>query len=417
MALARIITRSKACSRQLAFDLIARGYAVEVVTPDSLPGTVADLELRVEAGYGERLTATVVAHNGDRSSTLEFVRNLKTSAADLAALTANDLRPSDYFSHPVIEVAQPEAVPPSALLQPEYRAPATISSASDLSAGELSVSDLPAVAVLDGAPPAPLESDSTHPNFAHTDSAHKGEVLPISTSISYLPSESSTDSPLFSLEEPRLGFFSESSRITVPEPSRATLRDEAIAVSVSSVNNNQEEGNKDKSAEDVFAPLTEVPEGFLSPLNDETVLTPNLLRVANVLVATMAVLILMVFGMSLLHTRNMSAASTAPSQSTPSAPVASAVAKPAAGAKPTAKSIPRAYGRVVRPRANAMGNDIVASDTVTYLDHRFEKSAKSSKHPVTPHRDHGNGVIAANTVTYLNGASGTASQATTKSPK
>ncbi len=50
MALARIITRSNARSRELALDLLARGYAVEIISPDKIPDNIADLELRVDAG-------------------------------------------------------------------------------------------------------------------------------------------------------------------------------------------------------------------------------------------------------------------------------------------------------------------------------------------------------------------------------
>jgi len=77
MALARIITRSHSCSRELALDLIARGYAVEIVSPDSIPDNLADLELRVEEDHGNQLVASVQAHNGLRSASLEFVHHLK----------------------------------------------------------------------------------------------------------------------------------------------------------------------------------------------------------------------------------------------------------------------------------------------------------------------------------------------------
>lgn len=82
MALARIITRSQPCSRQLALDLIARGYAVEIVSPDSIPDNLADLELRVEEDPGNQLVASVEAHNGDRSASLEFVHYLKAPIPD-----------------------------------------------------------------------------------------------------------------------------------------------------------------------------------------------------------------------------------------------------------------------------------------------------------------------------------------------
>jgi len=82
MALARIITRSRPCSRQLAFDLLARGYAVEIVSPDSIPDNLADLELRVEEDPGNQLVASVEARNGERSRSLEFVHYLKAPMPD-----------------------------------------------------------------------------------------------------------------------------------------------------------------------------------------------------------------------------------------------------------------------------------------------------------------------------------------------
>jgi hypothetical protein len=82
MALARIITRSQACSRELALDLLARGYTVEIVSPDKIPDNIADLELRVDTSPGDRLTATVAAHDGERSASLEFVHYLNTPIGD-----------------------------------------------------------------------------------------------------------------------------------------------------------------------------------------------------------------------------------------------------------------------------------------------------------------------------------------------
>jgi hypothetical protein len=82
MALARIITRSQQCSRELALDLLARGYAVEIVSPDKIPDNLADLELRVDAGPGDRLIASVEAHDGERSASLEFVHHLKAPMMD-----------------------------------------------------------------------------------------------------------------------------------------------------------------------------------------------------------------------------------------------------------------------------------------------------------------------------------------------
>jgi hypothetical protein len=81
MPLARIITRSETCGRQLTLDLIARGYAVEIVAPDSVPDNFADLVLRVEEESG-KLVASVEAHNGGRTASLDFVRHLRAPLAE-----------------------------------------------------------------------------------------------------------------------------------------------------------------------------------------------------------------------------------------------------------------------------------------------------------------------------------------------
>jgi hypothetical protein len=77
MALARIITHSQVCSRELALNLLTRGYAVEIFSPENVPDNTADLELRVDIGPGDQLIASVQARDGEREASLEFVRHLK----------------------------------------------------------------------------------------------------------------------------------------------------------------------------------------------------------------------------------------------------------------------------------------------------------------------------------------------------
>jgi hypothetical protein len=103
MALARIITRSRPCSRQLAFDLLARGYAVEIVSPDSIPDNLADLELRVEEDPGNQLVASVEARNGERSASLEFVHYLKAPMPDF-------IRRAPPEPHKVVHFPEPPVV-------------------------------------------------------------------------------------------------------------------------------------------------------------------------------------------------------------------------------------------------------------------------------------------------------------------
>ncbi len=82
MALARIISRSQQCWRELALDLLARGYAVEIVSPDAIPDNFADLELRVEADAASDLTANVAVRDGEHSTSLDFVHHLKAPLED-----------------------------------------------------------------------------------------------------------------------------------------------------------------------------------------------------------------------------------------------------------------------------------------------------------------------------------------------
>ena len=102
MALARIITRSQSCSRQLALDLIARGYAVEIVSPDSIPDNLADLELRVEEDPGNQLVASVEAHNGERTASLEFVHYLKAPMPDFIRRPPPEPHKEVHFPEPPV---------------------------------------------------------------------------------------------------------------------------------------------------------------------------------------------------------------------------------------------------------------------------------------------------------------------------
>jgi hypothetical protein len=129
MALARIITRSQSFSRELALDLIARGYAVEIVSPDSIPDNLADLELRVEEDPGNQLVASVEAHNGDRSASLEFVHQLKAPMVDFIRrppepheAVHSPEKPARFNADQNGEVVEPPADAPQ--LAPETVSPA-----------------------------------------------------------------------------------------------------------------------------------------------------------------------------------------------------------------------------------------------------------------------------------------------------
>jgi len=115
MALARIITRSQPCSRQLAFDLLARGYAVEVVSPDSIPDNLADLELRVEEDPGNQLVASVEAHNGERTASLEFLHYLKAPMPDFIRRPPLEPHAAVPFPEPAVSIDAEQGAEPAEL--------------------------------------------------------------------------------------------------------------------------------------------------------------------------------------------------------------------------------------------------------------------------------------------------------------
>jgi hypothetical protein len=107
MALARIISRSHQCSRELALDLLARGYAVEIVSPDAIPDNLADLELRLEADNANQLTASVEAHGGAHAASLDFVHHLKAPMGDFVRRPPQTSPPVSYPAQPVSFNAEP----------------------------------------------------------------------------------------------------------------------------------------------------------------------------------------------------------------------------------------------------------------------------------------------------------------------
>jgi len=77
-------------------DLLARGYVVEVVSPDAIPDNFADLELRVEADPSNDLTANVSVHDGQHSNSFNFVHHLKEPMVDFVRRPP-ETGPATYF--------------------------------------------------------------------------------------------------------------------------------------------------------------------------------------------------------------------------------------------------------------------------------------------------------------------------------
>ncbi len=119
MALARIISDSVECSQELAASLEERGYAIEIVSPDAIPGHPADLELRVETSPDNVLTARVETHNGPRSASLDFVHYLNQPMPDFRRRVPEALESSPVRPPFVASSAQPAAVATEQAVPPE----------------------------------------------------------------------------------------------------------------------------------------------------------------------------------------------------------------------------------------------------------------------------------------------------------
>ena len=64
-------------------DLLARGYAVEIVSPEAIPANPADLELRVEAAATEAQGQVTNIREQGKSKSIEYLQRLKPMMADL----------------------------------------------------------------------------------------------------------------------------------------------------------------------------------------------------------------------------------------------------------------------------------------------------------------------------------------------
>src|SRR5712692_4671997 len=406
MALARIITRSQACSRELALDLLARGYAVEIVSPDKIPDNIADLELRVDAGPGDQLIASVEAHDGEHSASLEFVHHLKSPMGDFIRRPPEPRESVVFSEEPVRFNAEPSIEEVELLAEAPQLAAKTVS---------------PAAAIL------------RRPGFDPKTSARL---------IS--PPEPLPSLPL----EPPSHFASEASTIARPTIARPTIARPTIA--------------RPTIARPMIARPTTTPStmgrSYTIRLRWKPLLTGRSVawywRAALSFAAV--VLVAMVLGFGIRQTRNASADPSSGASSgaepvekiaapatdvdllsaadagkdsgqLPASAVSPLTTRPAlksdgnsdhapkesqvtsAGASITGATTANAATAGSRAATSRKhGDDLVARDTITYLDHRASDKAVSKAEPPRPFarrhpssRKH-RGVIAANSVTYLN---------------
>jgi hypothetical protein len=367
MALARIITRSQACSRELALDLLARGYAVEIVSPDAVPDNIADLELRVDSGPGDRLTATVAAHDGERSASLEFVHHLKAPMGDFIRRPPEPPDVVRFVEQPVRRNAEPPVKSPALPAQIPQPAQKIISPSATASLPRKP--DLKDAAPLTVPPdPVPTPPVEIPGYFAVEDSNVVPPVQPTTTRP--------TVSRLVQSWRRRDGSAAWSWRAALTFAGVVLL----AAVLGFGMRRNGKAGVQDSEAAPVEKVAAASPEtNFPGAADSETEAGKDPRQVPPLASSPSAV-----------NSEGNSG------HATKGAPVAKAAAA-------TASSRVRSWRR--------HGDDLIARNTVTYLDKRFEPrpvrkpapKVKTAKSPVRrrPSWRKRGGVIAANDVTYL----------------
>jgi hypothetical protein len=357
MALARIITRSQACSRELALALLSRGYAVEILSPDKVPDNIADLELRVDAGPGDQLIANVEAHNGGHSASLDFVHHLKTPIVDFTRRPPKVGRAVNFSSEPV-----------------------TFDAALRIEEAELPTEAPPPASGTIHPATGTLLNRDFDPGIDRKEKEKEGVLLIAAPVLSPPPAQppgyfavKDAALPGPAMAQPRIGPPTQAARRRDPSagwPRRVALTFAAMI-------------------------LVAVALGFSTHRTSKSA-PPG----SGIVVESNAV-------------NPLSAVGAEKEPAKDPGHVSAEAPPPARGSKGNSRPVPKeaqvakVRAKTVSPRAAVSGkggDDLIARDTVTYLDKRFQPTAKAkSAKPRLPNgvrTTHDGGVVAANTVTY-----------------
>ena len=393
MALARIVTRSEACSRELAIDLLGRGYTVEIVSPDSVPPHRADLELRVEARSGEQLVANVVARDGERSASLEFVRDLKAQTMfpfptlpvnrEAVRLTedltgtrvemVSDLKPE-------IKLAYDDGVRPISMPNP-------MPSFSETFTGSIETAS------------SKIARPFTQPPIARRSAAIRTTTSPLmaATATSLPVVANKTGLPLQSVAMPAVTMPA----VTMPVPTSRPMVPPVVEHSV--LDRIPSRFGMIAATLTSVALLLGLVFGFSPRRTDASASTATETASSAAVSHTTGPM-----------TQSTAAPSSQPAKRAPQTTAAKATAKPAVAKAPVAHIVAVTPAPKAQPaknsskaaRAHGRDDTLIARDTVTYLEKPAKKitptkPAGSGSRP----RAHRSGEVAENTVTYLNGMS------------
>jgi hypothetical protein len=377
MALARIITRSQACSRELALDLLARGYAVEIVSPDRVPDNIADLELRVDTAPGDRLIANVEAHDGERSASLEFVHHLRAPMGDFMRRTPAPLEAVHFRQQPVRSNAEPvieDVELPADAPQPAVK---KVSPAAEIPLHR-DLDPSPEEGARPIVPQVPSPPAVKPPGYFAVEDAAMTQATMVSPVPVIVPPREATPR-----RDRSAGWRLRATLIFVGMVLLAVV----LAFGIRRAGKATEQNSGTLSVDKIAAASADVNPLYVNPL-DTNPLGVNPMTVGD-------------SGTDPVGPGNVSGSALPP---------AAVNSAGISGHAPEKVQIAKVAGPAASPQAGVSrkdGHDFIARDTVIYLDKRFEPAPKAKqatalarRHPKP--RPHSGGVIAANSVTYLN---------------
>jgi hypothetical protein len=371
MALARIITRSHPCSRELALDLLARGYAVEIVSPESIPDNIADLELRLESGPGDQLIASVEAHDGERSASLEFLHYLKAPMVDFIRRPPEPGEAVHFPEQPVSFNAEPSIEEVELPAEAPQLAPKAVTPAAEtLRDPELDPEE--GARLISPLDPLPSLSVETPSHFA------------VEASTIARPIARPTAQPIVQPTRVRPVRESQQRGRSAGWRWRAALTFASVVLLALVVGFGMRRTGKAPAQSSGAAPAEKVAAAPAARASTDV----DLLRAPDP-----------------EKDPGKDPGQVAASAVSPS-PIRSEGNSDHAPKEPPVAKAGAATARVRASVSSRHGDGLIARDTVTYLDERYKPApkAKPANHFAGPHpssRKHG-GVIAANTVTYLN---------------
>ncbi len=392
-------------------DLLARGYAVEIISPDSIPNDIADLELRVDTVLGNQLIASVEAHNGERTASLEFLHQLKAPMADFIRRPPEPRESAHSPKEPVSFHAVPnvEAVElPAEAPQP---APKAVSPADVLPAPKLDREEGARLIL----PPEPLPSVPVEPPIS---CAVEASTIARSTTVEAMlvePTLVETTTVEAALIEPTTVEPTLVQPREKPQPPdrargwfwRAALAFASVVLLALVLGLGMRRTGKASAQGSAAAPTENV-----APASTDVGLSSGAIPERDPQKDPGQVLAAPVLPPAAPTIRSEGNSNHAPEESR----VAKAGAATASTAKAPIAKPSTAKTSTTKPstaKAEAMtshrlGADLIARDTVTYFDERASNEtalrAKPAKRFARQHQRSGKysgGVIAANTVTYF----------------